>query len=95
MEQILKEILAELKSINSKLSLKTSETLPDALSVDEIREYLNVGICRAYEIINNGQFTIVSNGRKKVIPKEEFLQWYEREWMQKKDRSQIKNLFNV
>ncbi len=81
MEEILKQILEELKSINQKLGSRTSENLPEVVTVEDIRNFLGVGINLAYEIINNEKFTQLNLGRKKGIPKDEFLDWFEKEKM--------------
>lgn len=81
MEEILIQILDELKSINQKISSKTSGNLPDVVTVDDIRSFLGIGINAAYEIINKNNFTHLNLGRKKGIPKNEFLDWFEKEKM--------------
>ena len=43
-EILLKQILDELKSINQKISSRTSENLPDVVTVNDIRSFLGVGI---------------------------------------------------
>ena len=83
-EILLKQILDELKSINQKISSRTSENLPDVVTVNDIRSFLGVGITAAYEIINNDKFTHLNLGRKKGIPKGEFLDWFERQKMKHK-----------
>jgi hypothetical protein len=96
MEGILEQILQELKLINKQLHVistntraismntKTSESLPDAVTVEDIKSYLNIGANQAYAIINCKEFTRVNLGRKICIPKEQFVLWVEREWRKKR-----------
>jgi hypothetical protein len=83
MEEILNQILVELRSINSKLEAKTSDTLPDAISVEDIKAYLKIGTIKAYEVINLPEFTQMNLGRKKCISKSQFLNWLEKDQRRK------------
>jgi hypothetical protein len=102
---ILEQILVELKEINEKLDqlkqpyaiintapAKTAASLPDLITVDVIRSYQNVGITRAYSIINDPQFTLLCEGQKKCIPKDEYIAWVESE--RKKRANEAKKRFN-
>lgn len=84
MDGLLYEILQELRAINAKLASRTAETLPDILTVDDIKKYLNVGSAKAYEIMNDPKITPVNNGRKKCIPKAEFLHYIDIQQKKKK-----------
>jgi hypothetical protein len=74
-------IIELLESIDKKLTPnnKTAETLPDVVTVQDIKSYLNVGITQAYSIINKPEFTHLSLGQKICIPKDQFLEWTEKE----------------
>ncbi len=53
------------------------ESLPDVVTVDDVKNFLGVGAVKAYEIINDERFTRLNLGRKKGIPKCEFFDWLE------------------
>jgi hypothetical protein len=102
---ILEQILQELNEINMKLSLisqqksdndntsRTADNLSDAVTVDDIKAYLHIGITRAYAIINLPEFTRMSLGQKTCIPKEQFVDWVEKE--RKKREMGIKSKFTI
>lgn len=79
MEELLREILSELRDINTKLGTKTADALPDVITVDDIVSYLNIGRNKAHEILNDKSFTALKYGRKKCIYKSQFLAWYEKD----------------
>ena len=84
MDELLKEILQELKSLNEKFGARTSKTLPDVLTIDDIMEYLQIGRNSAFAIINDKAFTKIQLGRKKGISKVEFLDWWDKKQRKQK-----------
>lgn len=79
MEEILQEILEQLKLINAKLGTRTTDSLPDVVTLSDIMNFLQVGRNKALEVMNERSLTKLQLGRKKGIPKTQFLNWWERQ----------------
>lgn len=51
------------------------ESYPDVLTVDDVREILNIGRSKAYGLINTGQIKAMKIGRSIRIPKPMLLEF--------------------
>ena len=52
-------------------------SLPDLLTVKELKTILRVGQVKAYSITNEKDFPCICIGKKKLIPKEKLKLWLE------------------
>ncbi len=46
------------------------------LTIPQVGARLDVGTNRVYELLRGGKLPAVSFGRRKLVPREEFEQWY-------------------
>ena len=84
----LQETLRQLKTENESRYLKY-EDLPDHVDTKILKEYLNVGTNRMYELINSRGFpkpVQYANG-KKVFAKADVKQWLDRQ------KAKVQNIF--
>lgn len=51
--------------------------LPEVLDVTDIKEFLNIGLRQAYELVNSGEFHIVRINRRIKVSKYIFITWLE------------------
>lgn len=50
-------------------------TLPDTLTVKQVREYLSIGFDRSYNLFHSADFPAYTIGRNLFVSKVEFIQW--------------------
>jgi phage-related minor tail protein len=55
----------------------SKDDLPEVLGVNDIKNFLGIGINQAYELVNSGQFHVVRVGRVIRVSKQVFLNWFE------------------
>ncbi|OPA80238.1 DNA-binding protein [Paenibacillus selenitireducens] len=55
----------------------TREQLPEVLKVRHIKEFLSIGKDQAYELVHSGVFHCVRVGKRILVPREGFLNWYD------------------
>jgi hypothetical protein len=60
-----------------KLEFTTKEQYPSVLDAKHIQHILGIGERQTYELLNSGQFHIVSVGRMIKVSKDIFLKWLE------------------
>lgn len=60
----------------------TKDELPEVMGVNDIKEFLGIGINQAYELVNSGQFHVVRIGRVIRVSKKVFFDWLEGEGLQ-------------
>lgn len=53
------------------------DDLPEVLGVNDIKNFLGIGINQAYELVNSGQFHVVRIGRVIRVSKKVFISWLE------------------
>jgi excisionase family DNA binding protein len=53
------------------------EELPEVMTAEDIKDFLDIGRVQAYDLIKTGQFRSVRIGRSIRISKKIFLEWFE------------------
>lgn len=53
----------------------TIESLPEILTPEDVKIYLNIGRDNAYELFNSNVFHVVKVGRRKLVHKDVFVKW--------------------
>ena len=53
--------------------------LPELMTINELREYLHIGICTAYEIVHKKDFPSLKVGKQWFIIKEKLPEWVEKQ----------------
>ena len=51
--------------------------LPPCLKTEHIASYLGISRIKAYNLVNSDGFPRIVLGKRIIIPKEKFLQWFE------------------
>lgn len=54
---------------------KHEDELPLALTVEQVKEILQIGTTSAYELFASGEFHVVRIGKQMRVSKREFLRW--------------------
>jgi len=54
---------------------KDEKELPFVLTVEQVRDILQIGTTSAYDLFASGQFPVVRIGRQMRVAKTEFLKW--------------------
>jgi hypothetical protein len=49
---------------------------PETLDVATIRRILGIGLNQAYNLMKSGEFRVIKIGRKFVVPKKAFYEWF-------------------
>jgi hypothetical protein len=57
--------------------MKTTVELPDVLEVKHIQGFLRIGRSQAYQLAKTGAFHTVTVGKRILIPKKSFMEWFE------------------
>ena len=57
---------------------KSYDELPLFLSADHVAKLLGISISGAYELMQESSFPVLKVGNRKVVPKEKFLAWVEK-----------------
>jgi hypothetical protein len=57
--------------------MKTTLELPDVLEVKHIQEFLGIGRSQAYQLVRSSSFHVVTVGKRILIPKKSFVEWFE------------------
>lgn len=51
--------------------------LPEVLTTDDIKDFLDIGRVQAYDLVNSGKFRSVRIGKSIRISKRVFMDWFE------------------
>ncbi|MGG1518451.1 helix-turn-helix domain-containing protein [Paenibacillus oryzisoli] len=51
--------------------------LPEQMTAEDIKSFLNIGRIQTYELIKNGKIPTVKAGRRIFISKKTFLDWFD------------------
>lgn len=54
------------------------EDLPDYLTIKELKQYLQIGTNKTYELANTPGFPHLKFGNKKIFPKDKVKEWLDR-----------------
>jgi predicted DNA-binding transcriptional regulator AlpA len=57
--------------------MKTTLALPEVLEVKHIQEFLGIGRSQAYQLVKSNAFHTVTVGKRILISKKSFLEWFE------------------
>ncbi|MBT2663851.1 helix-turn-helix domain-containing protein [Bacillus sp. ISL-45] len=57
--------------------MKKTGELPEVLEVKDIQEYLGIGRSQAYRLVKSNLFHAVNVGKRILISKKSFLDWFE------------------
>jgi hypothetical protein len=57
--------------------LEKYKDLPEILDVDDIKNFLNIGLRQAYELVNSGEFHVVRINRRIKVSKYILIEWIE------------------
>lgn len=56
---------------------KTISELPEVLEVKDIQNFLGIGRSQAYQLVKSNAFHKVTVGKRILVPKKAFLNWFE------------------
>lgn len=54
-----------------------TEQLPDVMEVKDIQGFLGIGRSQAYELVKSKSFHAVTVGKRILVSKKSFLEWFE------------------
>ncbi|MDP4085099.1 MAG: helix-turn-helix domain-containing protein [Bacillota bacterium] len=57
--------------------MKTIFELPEVLEVKDIQDFLGIGRSQAYQLVKSNSFHAVTVGKRILVPKKSFLNWFE------------------
>ncbi|MBT2755894.1 helix-turn-helix domain-containing protein [Mesobacillus foraminis] len=57
--------------------MKSVFDLPDVLEVKDIQHFLGIGRSQAYQLVKSNSFHAVKVGKRILVPKKAFLNWFE------------------
>ncbi|PEM28981.1 helix-turn-helix domain-containing protein [Bacillus wiedmannii] len=80
LDQIIKESIREVirEEIRSALADLHQQSQPNkVLRVKEAAAYLNIAVCRVYELANHPQFPVIREGRKLLFLQKDLEVWLE------------------
>lgn len=58
------------------------DALPETMEVKHLKAFTKWGINQCYDLCNSGKFHVIRNGKKYLINKKSFLQWFHGESVQ-------------
>ena len=70
-----KKFLRKGEQIHMRSTFKTNEELPATLSATDISKYLGISKANSYQLMNRSDFPTLKLGKRKLVPKDEFLIW--------------------
>ncbi|MFB5194263.1 helix-turn-helix domain-containing protein [Neobacillus sp. KR4-4] len=59
--------------------MKKFAELPEVLEVKDIQDFLGIGRSQAYQLVKSNSFHVVTVGRRILIPKDSFKNWFKGE----------------
>lgn len=62
---------------------KSADELPMVLNVNEVSDYIGLGMSQAYELIKRVDFPAFKVGNRIFIPKSQFLAWIDNQTAEK------------
>lgn len=62
---------------------KSADELPMVLNVNEVSDYIGLGMSQAYELIKRVDFPAFKVGNRIFIPKSQFLSWIDNQTAEK------------
>ncbi|MCU5085458.1 helix-turn-helix domain-containing protein [Bacillus cereus] len=80
LDQIIKESIREVvrEEIRAALASLQIQAQPNkVLRVKEAAAYLNIAVCRVYELANHPQFPVIREGRKLLFLQKDLEAWLE------------------
>ncbi|MDA2320253.1 helix-turn-helix domain-containing protein [Bacillus albus] len=80
LDQIIKESIREVvrEEIQAALASLQLQAKPNkVLRVKEAAAYLNIAVCRVYELANHPQFPVIREGRKLLFLQKDLEAWLE------------------
>lgn len=57
--------------------MKSIFELPEVLEVKDIQDFLGIGRSQAYQLVKSNSFHAVTVGKRILVPKKSFLNWFE------------------
>lgn len=57
--------------------MKSIIDLPDVMEVKHVQNFLGIGRTQAYKLAKSNKFHYVTVGKRILIPKKAFLEWFE------------------
>lgn len=60
-------------------TFKTNEELPATLSATDISKYLGISKANSYQLMNRSDFPTLKLSKRKLVPKDKFLIWVNKE----------------
>jgi predicted DNA-binding transcriptional regulator AlpA len=57
--------------------MKCISELPEVLEVKDIQSFLGIGRSQAYKLVKSNLFHAVTVGKRILVPKKSFLNWFE------------------
>ncbi|MFP5111372.1 helix-turn-helix domain-containing protein [Bacillaceae bacterium C204] len=55
----------------------TTIELPEVMEVKHIQTFLGIGRCQSYQLVKTNTFHTVKVGKRILIPKKSFIEWFE------------------
>ena len=80
LDQIMKESIREVvrEEIQAALAQFQQQSQPNkVMRVKEAEEYLNIAVCRMYELASHPQFPVIREGRKLLFLQKDLQAWLE------------------
>ncbi|MGX5746197.1 helix-turn-helix domain-containing protein [Bacillus toyonensis] len=80
LDQIIKESIREVvrEEIQAALASFQQQAQPNkVMRVKEVAAYLNIAVCRVYELANHPQFPVIRDGRKLLFLQKDLEAWLE------------------
>lgn len=70
--------------MNRKSNMNNTEKLPTFISVQEFRDYMQIGNERAYNLVKMRSFPSIKIGNKFYVNKDELPKWFEKQYTMKR-----------
>ncbi|HGH7180710.1 helix-turn-helix domain-containing protein [Bacillus luti] len=80
LEESLKELIREIVREEIRAALAEFQQQSQSnkvMRVKEVAEYLNIAVCRVYELANHPQFPVIREGRKLLFLQKDLEAWLE------------------